>query len=95
MYTIVQKNIYIDMETTTIQKKRKNIDLPVNTFWNLSIKAASEGTNLKSFIEQLLIMEANMMSDEHLYHFLVENKPEGNVYLNAAEQNEFENWLGI
>ena len=83
------------MSTLTIQKKRKNIDLPIDTFLNLSIKAASEGTNLKSFIENLLIMEANMISDEHLYRILTETKPDGNVYLNPTEQNEFENWLGI
>ena len=83
------------MGPLTIQKKRKNIDLPIDTFRNLSIKAASEGINLKSFIERLLIMEANMISDENLYHILVDTKPDGNVYLNPAEQNEFENWLGI
>ena len=83
------------MGTLAIQKKRKNIDLPIDTFRNLSIKAASEGTNLKSFIEKLLIMEANMISDEDLYHILVKTKPEGNAYLNPAEQNEFENWLGV
>jgi len=40
-------------------------------------------------------MEANAISDEEMYHFLVKNKPQGNVYLNATEQNEFENWLGL
>jgi hypothetical protein len=39
-------------------------------------------------------MEANTVSDEELYHFLATNKPQGNVYLNKTEQNEFENWLG-
>jgi hypothetical protein len=40
-------------------------------------------------------MEANTVSDEELYHYLVKNKPQGDVYLNETEQNEFENWLGI
>ena len=83
------------METLVVEKKRKNIDIPIHTFRNLSVRAASEGQSLKSFIENLLVMEANAMSDEELYYFLVKNKPQGNVYLNTTEQNEFENWLGI
>jgi len=83
------------METLIVEKKRKNIDIPTHTFRNLSIRAASEGRSLKSFIENLLVMEANAMSDEELYHLLIKNKPQGNVYLNETEQNDFENWLGI
>jgi len=83
------------MSTLVIEKKRKNIDIPIEIFQNLSVRAALEGKNLKSFIEHLLIMEANAMSDEELYSLLVKNKPQGAVYLNETEQNEFENWLGI
>jgi len=83
------------MDTSVVEKKRKNIDIPVDTFRNLSIRAVSEGRSLKSFIENLLVMEAHSMSDEELYALLVKNKPQGNVYLNENEQNEFENWLGI
>ena len=83
------------MSTLVVEKKRKNIDIPIDTFRSLSIRAVSEGKSLKSFIENLLVMEANAVSDEELYHFLVKNKPQGNVYLNETEQNEFENWLGI
>jgi len=83
------------MSTAVIEKKRKNIDIPIDTFRNLSIRAVSEGRSLKSYIEHLLVMEANAMSDEELYRILVKNKPQGNVYLNETEQNEFENWLGI
>jgi len=78
-----------------VEKKRKNIDIPIDTFRNLSIRAASEGKSLKSFIENLLIMESNYLSDEELYDYLVKKKPQGDVYLNETEQNEFENWLGI
>jgi len=70
------------MDTSFVEKKRKNIDIPVDTFRNLSIRAVSEGRSLKSFIENLLVMEANLMSDEELYALLVKNKPQGNVYLN-------------
>jgi len=83
------------MDALVVEKKRKNIDIPIDTFRNLSIRAASEGRSLKSFIENLLVMEANTMSDEELYHFLVKNRPQGDMYLNATEQNEFESWLGI
>jgi len=54
------------METLIVEKKRKNIDIPIQTFRSLSIRAASEGRSLKSFIENLLVMEANAMSDEEL-----------------------------
>jgi hypothetical protein len=83
------------MDTFVVEKKRKNIDIQIDVFRNLSIRAVSEGKSLKSFIENLLVMEANTVSDEELYHFLVKNKPQGDVYLNEAEQNEFENWLGV
>ena len=83
------------MDTSVVEKKRKNIDIPIDTFRNLSIRAASEGRSLKSFIENLLVMEANSLNDEELYGYLVKSKPQGNVYLNETEQNEFENWLGI
>ncbi|GHV04204.1 hypothetical protein FACS189416_2030 [Bacteroidia bacterium] len=83
------------METQVLEKKRKNIDLPIDTFRTLSIMAAAEGKNLKSFIEYLLISEAKAVSDEELYSYLTETRPEGNVYLNETEQANFENWLGI
>jgi hypothetical protein len=83
------------MGTLVVEKKRKNIDIPIDTFRNLSIRAVSEGKSLKSYIENLLVMEANTVSDEELYHYLVKNKPQGSAYLNETEQNEFENWLGI
>ena len=78
------------MDALVVEKRRKNIDIPIDTFRNLSIRAVSEGKSLKSFIENLLVMEANALSDEELYHYLVNNKPQGNVYLNETEQNEFE-----
>lgn len=93
-YYIFAKNIVI-MNTLVVEKKRKNIDIPAHTFRILSVRAASEGRSLKSFIENILVEEANSMSDEELYHFLIKNKPQGNVSLSEAEQEDFENWLGI
>ena len=47
------------MSTITLQKKRKNIDLPIETLQKLSIMAASQGKSLKAFIEYILEMKAN------------------------------------
>ena len=83
------------MDTLVVERKRKNIDIPMPAFRKLSVRAAAEGRSLKSFIENLLVAESNAMSDEELYRFLVGNKPQGNVYLNEKEQTDFENWLGV
>ena len=52
------------METVALQKKRKNIDLPVETLQKLSIMAASQGKSLKAFIESLLVAKANAVCVE-------------------------------
>jgi len=78
------------MGALVVGKKRKNIDIPIDTFRNLSIRAASEGLSLKSFIENLLIIEVSTMSDEELHYFLVKNKPLAEKYLNETERNEVE-----
>jgi len=79
------------MNTTTI--KRKLIDLPEDTFRNLSILAAAEGKSLKSYIESLLISEAKLMSDEDIYTQLLKTLPEGKIVATAEEQKAFEQWL--
>lgn len=79
------------MGTATL--KRKLIDLPEETFRNLSIMAAAEGKSLKAYIESLLISEAKLMSDEDIYRQLVVNEPEGKVKASAEEQQAFEKWL--
>ena len=83
------------MTTLGIQKKRKNIDIPMDAFRSLSIKAAADGKSLKAFIEYLLIQEANAINDEELYKYLLDTKPDGNVYLNETEQKDFEDWLEL
>ena len=84
------------MKTKAIlEKKRKNIDIPIDIFRNLSIRAAAEGKSLKAFIENILILEANALSDEEIYRTLVFSKPAGNEYLSEQEQANFENWLGV
>lgn len=49
---------------TTLNIKRKNIDLPVDTLQKLSIMAAAQGKSLKNFIETILISKANALSIE-------------------------------
>ena len=57
------------MSTITLQKKRKNIDLPIETLQKLSIMAASQGKSLKAFIEYILEMKDTML------RWLDENSP--------------------
>ena len=44
---------------TTLNIKRKNIDLPAETLQKLSILAASAGKSLKKYIESVLISKAD------------------------------------
>ena len=79
------------MSATTL--KRKLIDIPEDTFRNLSIMAAAEGKSLKSYIENLLISEAKVMSDEDIYNQLLKVEPEGKTKASTVEQQAFEQWL--
>lgn len=54
------------MATAALEKKRKNIDLPVETLQKLSIMAASQGKSVKTFIENLLISKADTLRVEVL-----------------------------
>lgn len=83
------------METTTLPRKRKIIDIKGDTFRSLSILAAKRGTNLKSFIEGILDHVAEDYDDNKVYAWLVKNRPEGKVFLDDKEQKDFEDWLGV
>lgn len=52
------------MTEVTLDRKRKNIDLPIDTLQKLSIMAASQGKSVKAFIENLLISKADSLSVE-------------------------------
>ena len=67
------------MATMTLEKKRKNIDLPVDVLQRLSVLAASQGKSLKAFIEHLLVVKANSISVE-----VLEN-PSGDSFFEDAE----------
>ena len=74
---------------------RKLIDIPENVFRALTVKAAAMGINLKKYIEQLLVEEANEMEDAELYRYLVSTRPEGQVMVSESEKDDFMRRHGI
>lgn len=86
------------MNTATssrINTRRKLIDIPENVFQVLSLRATSMGTNLKKYIEDLLVREMEDMDDAEVYKYLVASRPEGKVMLSDKEQEEFERKFGL
>ncbi len=80
------------MDTTHpvgIPTRRKLIDIPENVFQALTIKAAAMGTNLKKYIEELLVREIEDMEDAEIYKYLVSTRPEGKTMLNEREKEDF------
>ncbi|WP_339791194.1 hypothetical protein [Tissierella sp.] len=75
------------MATIALQKKRKNIDLPIDTLQKLSIMAASQGKSVKAFIENLLVSKADTLKIE-----VSSPSPSGDPYFadpsNLAEVEE-------
>jgi hypothetical protein len=80
--------------TTTPVKKRKNIDLSEETFRSLSVLAAANGKNLKTYIENILEEEAKLMEEEEVYRILL-NNPETQEIILPDEKANFEDWLGV
>ncbi len=76
-------------------KKRKAIDLKEQTFKILSFKAVEKGLNLKALIEQMLDEIAEKEEEKEIYSFLVNNDPDGQIYLNKEEQEAFEKEMGL
>ncbi len=87
------------MNTVSIKRSqpshRKLIDIPEDVFRALNMKAAATGINLKKYIEQLLVEEANEMDDAELYRYLVASRPEGKVMLEGQEKEDFMRRHGI
>ncbi|MDE6192899.1 MAG: hypothetical protein K2M83_02795 [Muribaculaceae bacterium] len=73
-----------------INTRRKLIDIPEDVFETLNLKAAAMGTNLKKYIEDLLIRESEDMDDAELYRYLVATRPEGKIMLSESEKDDFE-----
>lgn len=69
------------MATIALEKKKKNIDLPVDTLQKLSIIAASQGKSLKAFIENILVAKANSISVE----VSTNPSPSGDPWFNDSE----------
>lgn len=66
---------------TSLNLKRKNIDLPVDTLQKLSIMAVAQGKSLKNYIETILISKANTIAVE-----VNENpSPSGDTWFNDPE----------
>jgi hypothetical protein len=83
---------------TTTTTKRKLIDIPANALHTLSVKATIEGTNVKKYIERLLLIEADRiesLTDYKIYKSLLESDPEGKQYLTNEETLTFEKRLGL
>lgn len=87
------------MDTLSVTQKqpsrRKLIDIPEDVFRTLNMKAASMGLNLKKYIEQLLVDEANEMDDAEMYRYLASSRPEGKVMLEGKEKEDFMRRHGI
>jgi len=87
------------MNTATVTQPqashRKLIDIPEDVFRALNLKAAALGINLKKYIEQLLVEEANEMDDAEIYRYLVANRPEGKEMVNEHEKDDFMRRHGI
>jgi hypothetical protein len=83
------------MNTTAINiRKRKNIDLKEETFRALSVLAAANGKNLKTYIETILEIEARMLYEEAIYRDFLKD-PEAQEIISSEEKASFEKWLGV
>ncbi|HBK30109.1 MAG TPA: hypothetical protein DEF88_12740 [Porphyromonadaceae bacterium] len=87
----------MDTKTTSSKKgiRRKNIDIPEDAYRLLSAKATEQGTNLKRYIEKLLIEEAEDIEDAELYAHLLSTKPNGFEMASEEETKQFERSLGL
>ena len=66
-----------------------------DTFRDLSVMAAKQGTNLKRLIESMLDKAADEYDGNESYRYLSENYPDGKVMLGKEEREEFIDWLGV
>lgn len=82
------------MGTTTVKKKRKLIDLSPEVERMLSILAASQGKNLKAYIESVLEQQAQEVNEDAILAEL-SREPEANIPLEGKELDEFKTWLGL
>lgn len=83
------------MITTAQENHRKIIDIKASTFRGLSIMAASQGINLKNFIEKRLDEMAESYRDNAIYAYLSQNDPEGHEILSPEETAAFEKKYGL
>lgn len=72
-----------------VPSHRKLIDIPEDVFSTLSIRAAAMGMNLKKYIENLLVQEAEELDDADVYRYLASTRPEGKIMLAGQEKDDF------
>ena len=83
------------MIATDAPSRKKIIDIKASTFRGLSIMAASQGTNLKNFIEHRLDELAESYNDSMIYSALSKSAPKGHEVLTPEEQTAFETKYGL
>ena len=76
-------------------KKKKLIELPVDTCRKLAIQAAAMGTSVKRLIENMIISSVDQDIDESIYKYLCKNFPDGDIMLSDTEQNDLMQRLRI
>ena len=82
------------MGATTVKKKRKLIDLSPEVERMLSILAASQGKNLKAYIESVLEQQAQEVNEDAILAEL-SREPEANIPATSEEEREIRNLLGL
>lgn len=82
------------MKIVTEKKKRKLIDLSPEVERMLSILAASQGKNLKAYIESVLEYQAQKVNEDILLAELAK-EPEANIPATPEEEKEIRNLLGL
>ena len=81
LYLCAKNNTLTTIMATTLDIKRKNIDLPAETLQKLSILAASAGKSLKKYIESVLISKA----DSVVVSIKENPSPSGDPWFNDPE----------
>ena len=81
--------------SVAVKTKRTVIDIKPDTYRELSIIAASQGVNLKHFIETSLDDLVETYEDSLVYGYLYKTDPEGFEMIDNSEKLEFEKKLGL
>lgn len=78
------------MKETKNTTRKKLIDIPEDVFHYLSIKAAIDGTNLKKYIENIIIEDVKNMDDDIVISSLAKAKPSGKAKVGRKKKGDSE-----